>query len=72
MSGPMTPPVVPGSQQAMMMNFDFIIRCIYSCTNAWQLKIAKDMIDRFNALYDSKDMYDQLLEVIISKQASIE
>lgn len=58
-------------QQKMQEDFDFVLRAIYSCTNPWHLKIANDLIDRFKALHDSKDLHDQLLDAILNKQASI-
>jgi hypothetical protein len=58
--------------QTMQQNFDFIMRCIMSCNNEWQLKIVYNMIERFHALYaDAKDLYDQLMEVILTKQSMI-
>jgi len=58
--------------QAMQQNFDFVMRCIMSCQNEWQLKIVYAMIDRFQALYsDAKDLHGQLLEVILTKQSMI-
>jgi hypothetical protein len=53
-------------------NFEFVKRCIESCTNIWQLRVAFRMIDLFIDNYGNCDQGEILLDIILDKQAIID
>lgn len=58
--------------KAMKENFEFVLRCVKSCLNVWQLRTAHLMITRFCEKYGSKnDFAGELFVAIVEQQARI-
>lgn len=49
-------------------NYDFVMRYVISCQNTWQLRIANEMISRFDAMYNDRELYNLLLEALLARR----
>lgn len=59
----------------MKENYEWVLRCIGSCKNHWQLKTAFKMVELFRESFgkeESKECYENLLQALVDKQAILE
>ena len=58
----------------MLIDFDWINKVIFSCTNEFHLKCCFEMITKFKIKYgsESRQLEDELTGEIVNKQAMVE